>query len=174
MRLFFKLAREYPWQTLTTLVAISFAGISEGFGISALLPVLNSVFNQKVPSGTAAGSELSYLIDQALTRILGVIGLSPTVAILLALFVACIALKCVLVFLANKQIGYTVTLVATEMRLNLLKALFATRWEYFIRQPIGHLTNGVATEAHRASMAFQFGAKMASMIVEAMIYLILP
>jgi ATP-binding cassette, subfamily C, bacterial len=173
MRLFFKLAREYPWQTLTTLVAILFAGISEGFGITALLPVLNSVFKQKLDSGAASGAELSAIIDRALTHILGTIGLSPTVAILLFLFVACIVLKCVLVFLANKQIGYTVTLVATEMRLNLLKALFATRWEYFIRQPIGHLTNGVATEAHRASLAFQFGARMASMVVEALIYLIL-
>jgi ATP-binding cassette subfamily C protein len=175
MKLFFTLARQYPLQTVLTLVAILFAGISEGFGISALLPLLNNVFGQKMQPGTAAGgsSELSLLIDRAVGRMLAVIDLSPTVTVLLSLFIGCIILKCLLVFLANKQIGYTVTLVATEMRLNLLKALFATRWEYFIRQPIGQLTNGIATEAHRASLAFQFGARMASMVVEALIYLIL-
>jgi ATP-binding cassette subfamily C protein len=56
------------------------------------------------------------------------------------------------------------------MRLTLLKALFSSNWEYFIRQPMGRLTNGVATEANRASTAFNFGAKLASMIVEASIY----
>jgi ATP-binding cassette subfamily C protein len=175
MKLFFKLARQYPWQTALTLVAISFAGISEGLGISALLPLLNSVFNQKMQPGTAAGggSELSMLIDRAVASILAVIDLTPTVTILLSLFIGCIVLKCLLMFLANRQIGYTVTLVATEMRLNLLKALFSTRWEYFIRQPIGELTNGVATEAHRASLAFQFGSRLVSMVVEALIYLVL-
>jgi ATP-binding cassette subfamily C protein len=66
-----------------------------------------------------------------------------------------------------------VSLIATEMRLNLLKSLFATRWEYFIRQPIGQLTNGIAFEANRASTAFHFGAKMAAMVIEATIYMIL-
>ena len=46
-------------------------------------------------------------------------------------------------------------LIATDMRLTLLKSLFASSWEYFIRQPVGQLTNAVATEAHRASTAFQ-------------------
>jgi ATP-binding cassette subfamily C protein len=156
-----------------TLVAISFASISEGFGISALLPLLNTVFNQKIQASGGITPALSSVLDQAVQRVLAAIGLNTTVAVLLSLFIGCIVLKCLLVFLATRQIGYTVTRVATEMRLSLLKALFATRWEYFIRQPIGQLTNGVATEAHRASLAFQFGAKMASMVVEALIYLIL-
>ena len=54
MKLFFKLSREYPWQTVLTLLAISFAGICEGFGISALLPLLNTVFMQNAPSGSSS------------------------------------------------------------------------------------------------------------------------
>jgi ATP-binding cassette subfamily C protein len=174
MRLFFTLARQYPWQTLLTLVAISFAGISEGFGISALLPLVNTLFTQKIQvEGTAAAPEWSSIINDMVNRVLSTIGLSPTIAVLLAMFVVCIIFKCILIFLANKKIGYTVTLIATEMRLSLLRALFATRWEYFIRQPVGQLTNGVATEAHRASLAFQFGAKLAALVVESMVYLVL-
>ena len=175
MRLFFTLARKYPWQTILTLVAILFAGISEGFGISSLLPLLNTLFNQASQDGAAAGSQpaWSQTIDQIVKEALGVIGLAPNVAILLSLFVACIVLKCLLVYLANKQIGLTVVMIATDMRLTLLKSLFASNWEYFIRQPVGQLTNAVATEAHRASTAFSFGAKMASMLVEAMVYTVL-
>ena len=175
MRLFFTLARKYPWQTILTLVAILFAGISEGFGVSSLLPLLNTLFNQASQDGAAAGSQpaWSQTIDQIVKEALGVIGLAPSVAILLSLFVACIVLKCLLVYLANKQIGLTVVMIATDMRLTLLKSLFASNWEYFIRQPAGQLTNAVATEAHRASTAFSFGAKMASMLIEAMVYTVL-
>ena len=175
MKLLFTLSRRYPWRTLLTLAGIAFAGVSEGFGISALLPLLNTVFNQKMQAGgtTGAPSQWSSFLDQAVQSALAIIGLSPTVTALLSLFVGCIILKCIIIYLANKQIGYTVALIATEMRLNLLKSLFATRWEYFIRQPIGQLTNGIAFEAHRASTAFHFGAKMSAMVIEAVIYMIL-
>jgi ATP-binding cassette subfamily C protein len=174
MKLLLTLARQYPWRTLLTLLGISFAGVSEGFGVSALLPLLNTVFNQKIQaSGGGVSSELTSLLDQVVQSVLAAIGLSPTVAALLSLFVGCIILKCVLLFLANKQIGYTVALIATEMRMTLLRSLFASRWEYFIRQPIGQLTNGIAFEAHRASTAFHFGAKMAAMVIESLIYVAL-
>jgi ATP-binding cassette, subfamily C, bacterial len=172
MRLFVTLARKYPWQTILTLTAILFSGISEGFGISALLPILNTIFNQNAQaSGTGSHApEWSTRLDQIVQQTLGIMGLQPTMAVLLCLYVGCIVLKCVLIYLANKQIGFTVVLIATDMRLTLLKSLFSSTWEYFIRQPIGRLTNGVATEAHRASTAFNFGAKLASMVIEAAIY----
>jgi ATP-binding cassette subfamily C protein len=175
MKLLLTLSRRYPWRTLLTLAGIAFAGVSEGFGISALLPLLNTVFNQKMQAGGAAGTppQWSSSLDHIVQSVLAVIGLSPTVTALLCLFVGCIVLKCIIVYLANKQIGYTVALIATEMRLNLLKSLFATRWEYFIRQPIGQLTNGIAFEAHRASTAFQFGARMAAWVIEGSIYIVL-
>ncbi|MCU0590499.1 MAG: ABC transporter ATP-binding protein/permease [Desulfobacterales bacterium] len=172
MKLFFTLARKYPWQTILTLTAILFSGISEGFGISALLPILNTIFNQNTQASGADGRapEWSTRLDQIVQQALSVVGIQPTMAVLLGLFIGCIVLKCILVYLANKQIGFTVVLIATDMRLTLLKCLFGSSWEYFIRQPIGHLTNGVATEAHRASTAFNFGAKLASMAIEASIY----
>jgi ATP-binding cassette subfamily C protein len=175
MKLFFALARKYPWQTILTLSAILFSGIAEGFGISALLPVVNTIFSQSAQASGAAGQspEWSNRLDQIVRELWAFVGLQPTIEGLLGLFVACIVLKCVLVYLANKQIGFTVVLIATDMRLTLLKSLFNSSWEYFIRQPMGRLTNGVATEANRASTAFNFGAKLFSMVIEASIYAVL-
>jgi len=175
MKLFFTLARKYPWQTALTLAAILFSGIAEGFGISALLPILNTIFKHSAQaSGTAGHSpEWSSRLDQIVHQTLGFVGLHPTIELLLGLFVGCIVLKCLLMYLANKQTGFTVVLIATDMRLDLLKSLFASTWEYFIRQPIGRLTNGVGNEAHRASTAFSCGAKMAALMVEAGVYTLL-
>lgn len=175
MKLFFTLARKYPWQTALTLTAILFSGIAEGFGISALLPILNTIFKHSAKaSGTADHSpEWSSRLDQIVHQVLGFVGLQPTMELLLGLFVGCIVLKCLLLYLANKQTGFTVVLIATDMRLDLLKSLFASTWEYFIRQPIGRLTNGVGNEAHRAATAFSCGAKMAALAIEAGIYTLL-
>jgi ATP-binding cassette subfamily C protein len=175
MKLFLALARKYPWRTILTLTAILFSGIAEGFGISALLPVVNTIFNQRAQTSGSAGHspEWSNRLDQIVREAWAIVGLQPTIEGLLALFVACIVLKCALVYLANKQIGFTVVLIATDMRLTLLKSLFNSTWEYFIRQPMGRLTNGVATEANRASTAFNFGAKLFSMLIEASIYAVL-
>ena len=131
MKLLLTLARQYPWRTLLTLVAIAFASISEGFGISALLPLLNTVFNQKIQASGGVTPALSSLLDQAVQRVLAVIGLNTTVLALLSLFVGCIIVKCILLYLANKQIGYTVALIATDMRLTLLNPTswpFSQRW----------------------------------------------
>lgn len=175
MKLFFALTRKYPWQTILTLSAILFSGIAEGFGISALLPIINTIFNQKAQAfGSAEASpEWSNRLDQIVREAWAFVGLQPTIEGLLGLFVGCIALKCTLVYLANKQVGFTVVLIATDMRLTLLKSLFNSSWEYFIRQPMGRLINGVASEANRASAAFNFGAKLFSMVIEASIYSLL-
>ena len=175
MKLFFALTRKYPWQTILTLSAILFSGIAEGFGISALLPIINTIFNQKAQAfGSAEASpEWSNRLDQIVREAWALVGLQPTIEGLLCLFVGCIALKCTLVYLANKQVGFTVVLIATDMRLTLLKSLFNSSWEYFIRQPMGRLINGVASEANRASAAFNFGAKLFSMVIEASIYSLL-
>ena len=167
MKLFLTLARKYPWQTTLTLTAILFSGIAEGFGISALLPILNTIFSQNAPTSGRAGQspEWSTQLDQIVQQALAIVGIQPTMVMLLGLFVGCIVLKCILVYLANKQIGFTVVLIATDMRLALLKSLFNSSWEYFIRQPMGRLTNGIATEANRASTAFNFGAKLFSMVI---------
>ena len=176
MKLIITFARKYPLQSAFTLVALLFAGIAEGFGITALLPLLNMIIGPQSGSGAAAAtgnSEIVTSVEQMIRSILGTIGLTPTVAVLLIFFVACIILKCMLMLLANRQVGYTVAHVATDLRLRLLRALFVTRWEHFIRKPIGELTNAVATEASRSATAFLYGTRMATMVINAIIYVVL-
>ena len=80
------------------------------------------------------------------------------------------ALKAGFVLLAQKQIGYKVAQVATDLRLTLIRALLATRWEYYIRQPVGGLANAFATEVSRAAQAYLAGATIITLLVEAVLY----
>jgi len=173
MKLIITFARSYPLRSAITLIALLFAGMAEGFGISALLPLLNIVMGTQTGDGAAVGEgtpEIVNSLDQMVRSTLGTLGLSPTIAVLLIFFVGCIMFKCVLVLFANRQVGYTVAHIATDLRLKLLRALFVTRWEYFIRQPVGLLTNAVATEASRSANAFLYGTRMATIAVHTIVY----
>jgi ATP-binding cassette subfamily C protein len=178
MQLLITFVRRYPLESVITVLSLLLAGIAEGFGLSMLLPFLSIVIGSQSllaaqageSAGTAGSLGIFKPVEHYLRDSVATIGMPATVALLLGLFLVCIILKCLLVLLANKQVGYTVAHVATDLRLKLLHALFNTRWEYFLRQPIGRLTNGVSSEATRAASAFNSGAKLASILIESVVY----
>jgi ATP-binding cassette subfamily C protein len=90
---------------------------------------------------------------------------------LLTLITLAIALKSVLLLFAKKRIGYTVAQVATDLRLSLLRALLVTKWQYYIRQPVGVLTNAMATEANRTSKGYLSGITMTATLIQALVYM---
>jgi ATP-binding cassette subfamily C protein len=107
MRLLIIFARIYPLQSAIMLFALLLAGIAEGFGLSALLPLVTvGIGNQ---AGAVPGASVSHSgIERLVTDTLSVLGLPPTVGVLLVVIVIAIMMKSALVLLAKKQIGYTV------------------------------------------------------------------
>jgi ATP-binding cassette subfamily C protein len=151
------------------LLALSLAGVAEGIGLSALLPLVSVAMGTQVGANSAA-SVSRFGLERAVTETLISVGLTPTLGVLLIVIVLAIVLKSGLVLLAKKQVGYTVAHVATDLRLTLLRALLIARWDYFLRQPIGVLANSMATEAVRTASAYRHGALMSALIVEAIVY----
>ena len=60
--------------------------------------------------------------------------------------------------------------VATDLRLALIRALFASRWEYYVHQPIGRFTNAFATEATRSAKAYLFAIRVMALLLHAAVY----
>ena len=173
MRFLITLARAYPLHSIVMITALLLAGVLEGIGLSMLLPVLNIAVRGQSGSGQlspertgVANSEL----EQWVTNGFSALGLSPTVGVLLVIFIAAITLKSGLVLLAKKQVGYTVAHVATDLRLEMLRALLASRWQYFLKQPLGSLVNSMGTESARASKAYMHGVIMVADFIQAVIY----
>jgi ATP-binding cassette subfamily C protein len=151
------------------LLCLSLAGVAEGIGLSALLPLVSLAMGGQTEAVTGTSMGHSGL-ERVVTETLASVGLQPTLGVLLVVIVVAIALKSGLVLLAKKQVGYTVANIATDLRLTLLRALLVARWEYFLRQPVGVLANSIATEASRTSSAYLHGALMSAIIVEALVY----
>jgi len=173
MRLLLTLIRAYPWRTVLALIAILFAGIADGAGISALLPLLKLVTTERAGAdGTlqlAPDEEMSN-VEEFVISALNSVGLEATIGVLLIVVVMFITLKSVLMLLADTHVGYSAAHITTEFRLTLLRAILATRWDYFLRQPIGKLANSMATEANRSSQAYVYGITMLALLVMSAVY----
>lgn len=153
--------RAYPSRSVVVIVALVVASILDGLGLSMLLSMLN------LATGETQDPSLPEQLALSFTESLG---LTPDTAVLLGLGVGLIAVKAVFVLLANRQVGYTVAHVATDLRLNLIRAITNSQWRYYISQPVGRLSNALATEAQRASEGFYHGAVMATQFINALIF----
>ncbi|WP_447971248.1 ABC transporter ATP-binding protein [Nitrospira sp. M1] len=174
MSLLLAFGRAYPWPSFFTLLSLLLAGVMEGLSLSTLLPLLSTAIDsQGAPSppleSGASSTDVGpgQLILDALVRM----GLSPSLEALLIVIVVGILLKNVFLMLANRQVGYTMAHVATDLRLALIRALLRTRWEYYIRQPAGMLVNAVATEAQRSASAYHFAANVTAVSIQVLVYM---
>lgn len=176
MRLLLVFARAYPWQSFVMLGCLLLATVAEGIGLSSLLPLFSLAAKvgmgaQAEPGGT--GGQGNTGLEQAAGDVLATFGLQPSIGLLLTIIVAGMTLKAGFVLLAQKQVGYTVAHVATDLRLALIRALLAARWEYYVRQPVGGFANAFATEASRAADAYLHGATLLALVIQAALYTVL-
>ena len=163
MKLFVAFSRAYPVQSALVLGSLVLASLFEGLGLTTLLPLLTA------RGGDAAGGAPSG-VGGVVVRALDFVGLTPTVGVMLMIVVIGMTLKSVLVLVANRQVGYTVAHVATDLRLGFIRSLLSARWEYYLRQPVGALANSLATEATRGAESYLYGATVIALVIQAMVY----
>ncbi|MBE7525853.1 MAG: ABC transporter ATP-binding protein [Gammaproteobacteria bacterium] len=165
MRTLFTYIMVFPRRSAFVLVALLIAGIAEGLSLTALLPLIS------IAVGDAAGSNSSG-IGQFMEKALRDIGIDPTLDTILVIIVGGMFFKGFVLLLANRQVGYTVAHVATALRLDLIEALLASRWQYYLRQPVGSLANSIASEAYRAANGFEHSVNVLALMVQVLVYAI--
>ena len=170
MRLMLSFYRAYPLRTLLTLLAMSIAGLAEGVGLSALLPLLNIAIETDAGTASPLPAAPDNAFEHGVREALAWAGITPELNNLLVLIVAALTLKSLLLLVAQVQVGYSAARLATDLRLELLRAILLSRWSYFLNQPVGKLTNSLATEASRAAEAFQNGATALTFLFQAIVY----
>jgi len=154
----------YPGESLLMVVCLLLATAAEGVGITTLLPILRLAVSE-------GDAHPPTKIEMIVQHGLALVGLSPTIGILLCLLVLTSFVQAGLTILSNVQVGYTVAHVATDLRLGLLRALLKARWAYYTRQPIGLAANAMATEADRAAESFHFLSQVVALTIQATLYL---
>ena len=170
MRLVFIIFRQYPWQTVAMLIALMLSGIAEGVGLTAMLPLLAIAFGGIKGTSGATAKQVTPA-EKMIRDIFDTIGLTPTLELLLLLIFAAMLLKCVLVWVANKRVGYTVAHLTTKLRLQVLRAFILARWEFHLSQPIGKLAAAMGAETAKTARAYAAGVAIIVVVIHAMIYI---
>jgi ATP-binding cassette subfamily C protein len=146
MRMMASFFRAYPGRTTVMLLALLLSGVAEGVGLSALLPLLNIAVGQDVTAAvTGVNTPQQSEFERTVVEVFATVGISPTLGNMLLIIVIGVALKSVFLLIAQRQVGYTAAQVATDLRLEMLRAVLLSKWEYFLHQPVGRLTNALAT-----------------------------
>ena len=127
-----------------------------------LLPILEMTVSN--------GAENSSRIKQSIEYVLSLIGLQPTLIVLLSSIVFVMTIKAVLLLIAGRHVGYTTAHIATDLRLSLIRSLIKARWNYFIKHPLGSFANALATEAERASNAYVISCRILAVVIQITIY----
>lgn len=155
--------RAYPARTLWMVLSLLLAGVAEGIGLTTLLPMVSVALGESSHSGLAED-----VVDT-----LRALGIEPSVGALLVVIVVGMTLSNVLILIANRQSGYTVAQVSTDLRLELIGALLASRWEYYLRQPTGALANAVASESFRAASSYEHATYVLALVIQAIVYAVI-
>ncbi len=163
MRILLAFGRAYPARTLMMMASLLLAGVAEGVGLTTLLPMVSVALGENSKSGLAR-----HVIDA-----LNAVGLQPEVGTLLAVIVVGMTLSSLLIMVANRHVGYAVAHMATDLRLELIRALLGSRWEYYLRQPTGALANAVASESFRASTGYEHAANVLALAIQAFVYAVI-
>lgn len=172
MRLMLSFFSAYKLQTALMLTALLLSGMAEGIGLSALLPLVNVALGADATASITGGmvSPEQNEFERFFLELLQSMDIAPTLQNLLLIMVLGVAFKSALLLVAQRQVGYTAAQVGTDLRLEMLRAVLRSKWEYFLHQPVGKLTNSLATEAQRSSASFVYGATALTYFIQAVIY----
>lgn len=154
--------KAYPKRTFVMILCLIFAGLTEGIGITVLLPVLE--LNMR--DGGASQSS----VGRYVAEFLHFLGLEPKLEVLLSILVAGIALKGFFSWVAMRQVGYTVAHVVADLRKKLISALLNARWGYFIQHPAGRFANAIGVEAWRSGQAYYESSIAIAYVIQLMVY----
>lgn len=165
------LFRRYPARSAVVLAALLVASLLDGLGLSTLLSLISlSSQTGTNPGAVPVDTEDASLPEQLINAGFASVGIEPTLPWLLGLGIVLILFKTMVVLLANRQVGYAVAQVATDLRLDLVQAVAASRWRYYLSKSVGSLANAMATEAQRASEGYLHGAIMSAQLITALVY----
>jgi ATP-binding cassette subfamily C protein len=163
-------ASRYRAQSLLVLFCIVLGGLLDGLGISAMLPVLAIAMRGSSDTQSLEATDSSAL-GKAIDSAFETMGLEPELQVLLPFVALLFWAKGGIILFAKRQVGYTVARVATDLRLEMLQSLMAARWSHFTRLRTGSAANALATEAQRASTAYEHMAQVCGHLIECIIYL---
>jgi len=166
LRHYFELLTRFnPWKFGLTISLMVFISLTEGIGLLLLVPLLQLV-GLDVQQG-ALGQ-----IAELVASFFAYLNITPTLSVVLIIYVIIISLNAVLIRIQNIQSSQIQYGFAAYLRKQLFDSITSSNWLFFSRKPSSSFTHALTNEIERISMGTgQFLTLLASFFVLA-IYII--
>ncbi len=146
MRLLLIFVKKYPWQTAIMLFCLLVSGLLDGIGLSMLLPLLSLTMSLQAGAGSASQALGGSALEEKFAQVFAYLNLTPSIGLMLGIIIVVVFLKSGILILTRREVGYTVARIATGLRLELLRALMVARWEHYLGERLGFITNAMENE----------------------------
>jgi len=160
----FKLfANQIGWRLGVLLLIALSAGIAEGFGVSMILPLLESNIEDS-----------ETILGKLIRGFFNLVSLPTTGTNILIILVAIFSIRAVL-FIG--QTWYQAGLLSNHLsfvRANLIRSIFKTDYAHLATYDSGYLTNGVVREIERVNHGMRSLIDLVVALVMALVYIALP
>lgn len=147
----------YPSQTVIVLACLVVAGMIEGLGLAAFLPLMDSAI------GGGAANPISRLFEA--------LDLTGEIGFLLAIIASAMVLRGTILLFAFHRIARAQTDVSSDLRMRLIHALLAASWRHFLDHPLGRFGNALTNEAERAAAGYLNLCKFVALVIQIAVYL---
>lgn len=135
--------KAYRWHIVLLGILSFFAGILEGFGITAIIPIFSFVNKGKAETGD--------LISQIIEKFFNIFHLPYTLKFLLIFILVIFITKSILTFLANHISASITTRYEKQTRAELLDSTLSSNWQNLSKQKVGYLSQILTTDISNSS-----------------------
>lgn len=158
------LAEVARWRLGYAFTLVMIVSLTEGLGLALLLPTLQ-LAGVDIGAGSAAGRYAALVRDG-----LGVVGLRPTLAVMLSLFVAIICVRAILTRAQGMAISALFETFAQHLRQRLFEAVSGANWLFICKSRSSDFVHALTNEVDRASLAAHQGLYTVSSAAIAALY----
>ncbi len=139
------------------------AGLTEGVGLALLAPLVALIGDGKTLAGP---------ITDALTRVLGVVGLPLSLPVLIAIFVGLMTCRTILVRGRDVALARLRSDFVERLRTRLYEAITRAAWPFIAQQRLSNLTKALTTDVETVAHGTQVFLQVPALAVVALITLI--
>ncbi|MFZ2059552.1 MAG: ABC transporter ATP-binding protein [Candidatus Binatus sp.] len=160
------LAAVARWRLGYTFALVVISSLTEGLGLALLLPTLQ-LAGVDIGSGSAAGRYAAVVREG-----LGAVGLRPTLALMLALFVWIICVRAIVTRAQGMAITVLFETFAQHLRQRLFEAVSGANWLFICKSRSSDFVHALTNEVDRASGAAHQGLYSVSGAAVAALYIV--
>lgn len=156
------MASALPGRTVSMVSLLVVAGVLEGFGVAAIVPLLEIMVRPGTPPSEGLAATISGLFLA--------VGLPFTLEVVLTVLTGLFVLKALVAYGAMFQVGTVVAAVSRDLRLQLLRAVVAARWQHILGYPSGFIGNAISGETGIAAAAYRNACQVLADLIQVIVY----